>query len=80
VTAERPGRPADLEVAGGWRASSARWQARPRTRREAVGDVETEELTEREGLPELPPIGRTRRKVARRWRFSAWLRDPRGSG
>lgn len=66
---------ADLEVAGSWRAGSARWQIRARTRTETLGDVETEELKEKERLPDSPAPGRTYRNVVRRWRFSAWLRD-----
>jgi hypothetical protein len=66
---------ADLEIAGEWRASSARWQTRGRRRTEILGDLETEELSEREGAPQAPRPGRTYRDVAGRWRFSAWLRD-----
>jgi hypothetical protein len=67
--------PADLEVGGSWRAGRARWNRRAHRRTETLGDVETEGLKEKEGLPESPSPGRTYRNVARRWRFSAWLRD-----
>jgi hypothetical protein len=77
VTEDQASAPPDLEVRAGWRAGSARWHAHARTRSEAIGDVVTETLTEKQGLPEVPRRGRTYRNVARRWRFSAWTREPR---
>jgi hypothetical protein len=76
VSEERYLSPADIEVGGNWRAGSARWGARARQNTETLGDVETEELQEKERLPDSPPRDRTYHNVARRWRFSAWLRDP----
>ena len=76
MSGERFEPPADLEVAGSWRAASARWRRVAGSRTEAAGDVETEELREGEGLPESPRPGRTYRNIARRWRLSVWLRDP----
>jgi hypothetical protein len=69
--------PPDIEVAGSWRADRALWRAPARSRSEAFGDVETEELKEREGLSDPPTRGRPYRDVVRRWRFSAWLRESR---
>jgi hypothetical protein len=76
VSEERELSPADIEVGGNWRARSARWGSQARQNTETLGDVDTEELGEKEGLPDSPRRDRTYRNVARRWRFSAWLRDP----
>jgi hypothetical protein len=67
----------DIEVTGEWRAGSARWRTHARTHTEAMGDIATETLTEKHGLPEVPRRGRIYRNVARRWRLSVWLRGPR---
>jgi hypothetical protein len=75
VSDDQASAPPDIEVGAEWRAGSARWQTRARTHSEAVGDVATETLTEKQGLPEVPQRGRSYRNVARRWRFSAWLRE-----
>jgi hypothetical protein len=66
--------PPDLEIRAGWRARSARYRMTPQSRTEAIGDVESEELSEREHVPERVEPGRTYRNVVRRWRLSAWLR------
>ena len=66
---------ADIEVAGSWRADSARWRTPAHGHSESLGDVETEELNEREGLPDSPRRGRSYRSIARRWRLSSWLRQ-----
>jgi hypothetical protein len=76
VSEERYLSPADLEVGGSWRAGSARWGTRARHNAESLGELDTEELQEKEGLPDSPRRNRAYRNVARRWRFSAWLRDP----
>jgi hypothetical protein len=68
---------ADIEIAGSWRADRALWRTPAHSRSEALGDVESEELEEREGLSDPPTRGRTYRDVARRWRFSTWLRESR---
>ena len=71
-----PGRdrvPADLEMAGAWRAAQARWQRKARTSTTASGDVETEELSQRE--PDDPERGRTYRNAWLMWRFRARLTD-----
>jgi hypothetical protein len=70
-------RRADIELGGSLRADSARWHAPAHGHRESLGDVETEEFNEREGLPDSPGRGSTHRSVARRWRFSSRLREPR---
>jgi hypothetical protein len=77
VSEERELSPADIEVGGNWRAGSARWGSRARQITETLGDVDTEELAEKEGLPDSPRRDRTYRNGARRWHFSAWLRDPK---
>jgi hypothetical protein len=66
--------PADIEVGGSWRAASARWRARAPSHTETLGDLDTEELREKTGLPDSPRRGRKYRDVRRIWRFSAWLR------
>jgi hypothetical protein len=75
VSEERHLSPADFEVSGSWRAGSARWSTRADRQTEILGDVNTEELQEKQGLPDRPRRNRTYRQVARRWRFSTWLRD-----
>jgi hypothetical protein len=77
MTDDRCSTRADIEIAGSWRASRALWRTLADSEPEALGDVETEELEEREGVPDPPDRGRTYRDVVRRWRFSAWLRDSR---
>ena len=77
MSEERELSPADIEMGGNWRAGSARWGSQGRLNTETLGDVDTEELAEEEGLPDSPRPDRTYRNVARRWRFSAWLRDPK---
>ena len=64
---------ADIEVSGSWRADSVHWQQHGRPETETLGDVETEELSRK---PDSPSRGHSYRNVARRWRFSTWLRDP----
>jgi hypothetical protein len=76
VSDDSYGPPADIEVGGSWRADSVRWQQHGRSDTETLGDVETEELREKAGLPDAPSRGHSYRDVARRWRFSTWLRDP----
>jgi hypothetical protein len=71
---ERGELPADLEISCGWRAAEVRWERRGPGRHATSGDVETEELSERERLPEEPVPGRRYTRAARRWRLSAWLR------
>jgi hypothetical protein len=65
--------PADLEIGGAVRAREARWERTARTKTIASGDVETEELKERE--PDDPDRGRTYRDVRRIWRFRARVTD-----
>lgn len=72
--------PADVEIGGAFRGRSVRRLERTRTQVEALGDVESEELVERELGPERPIPGRTYRAEKRRWRFSAWARSPKGPG
>jgi hypothetical protein len=75
VSRPSDGRRADLEIGVSWRAQSARW-ARPADARTRVrGDLDTEELTERERLPARPETGGTYPGGARRWRLAARLRD-----
>lgn len=61
--------PADLELAGDLRAAEARWQRKARTTTTATGDVETDELRQRD--PEDPDRGRAYRDVRLVWRFRA---------
>jgi hypothetical protein len=75
VSGGRDDRPADVEVGARWRAGSAPWRVRARTHTEAVGDVESEELRDTEGLPDSPQPGRPYRSAARRWHFATWLRE-----
>jgi hypothetical protein len=70
------GRPADLEIGGSWRARSARWARTAEVRTRVSGDPNTEEMNERERLPERSDTGRTYHGSARRWHFAAWL--PKG--
>jgi hypothetical protein len=65
--------PADLEIGCSLRAGEARWDRTARTKTIASGDLETEELKERE--PDDPDRGRTYRNVWRVWRFRARLSD-----
>lgn len=75
MSEERYLSPADLEVGGSWRARSARWRTRAERQTETLGELDTEELQEKEGLPDRPRRYRTYRDVAGRWRLSAWLRE-----
>jgi hypothetical protein len=77
MTDDRRATRADIEIAGSWRAGRAISRTLADSEPEALGDVETEELKEREGVPDPPKRGRTHRDVVRRWRFSTWLRDSR---
>jgi hypothetical protein len=61
----------ELEIAGALRAVEARWQRKARVTTTTTGEVETEELRERE--PEDPEPHRTYRKVRLAWRFGARL-------
>ena len=65
--------PADLEIAGGLRAAKARWQRTARTTTIANGNLEAEELSQRE--PDDPDRGRTYRDVRRVWQFRVRLTD-----
>ena len=65
--------PADLEIAGAWRGAQARWQRTAHTSTTASGDVETEELRQRD--PDDPDRGRTYRNAWLIWRFRARLTD-----
>jgi hypothetical protein len=65
--------PADLEIAGGVRATGARWHRKARPVTITAGDVETKELRDRE--PEHPETGRTYRNIRRVWGLRAWLAD-----
>jgi hypothetical protein len=66
---------ADLEIAGAARWGEARWRTRPKSEKHAYGDVETEELSEREGIPEAPRPEVAYPGARLRWRFRARLRD-----
>lgn len=63
--------PADLEIAAGLRAQKARWQRKARTTTVVSGDVETEELRQRD--PDDPDPGRTYRDVRLVWQFRSRL-------
>jgi hypothetical protein len=65
--------PADLEIAGSLRAAEARWQRKAHTTTVTTGDLESEELRDRE--PEDPDPRRTYRNVRRVWEFRAWLAE-----
>lgn len=65
--------PGDLEISGALRAAEARWERNARTTTAATGDVETEEVRQRE--PDDPERGRTYRNVRLVWRFRARLTD-----
>jgi hypothetical protein len=71
---EPEGPPADFEVAGGLRARSATWHRTARAEKHTTGDVETEELREREGAPDEPEPGRPYRNARLAWRLRARLR------
>jgi hypothetical protein len=75
VKGQREGGPADLEIGASWSGARARWSRRANVRTILEGGPDTEELSEREGLPEHPATGRTYRNPARRWRLAAWLRE-----
>jgi len=59
----------DFEVRTSWSASSARRRHEAVVRRATLGDIDRSDE-----LSEVPPGGTD----GRRWRFSAWLRDPNG--
>ena len=59
--------PADIEVGFAWRAGSGKVVKRGPASVRTEGDVETEELDERDAVR---PHGRV-------WRFRAWLRESR---
>jgi hypothetical protein len=59
--------PADIEVGAAWRAGSGKVVKKSPAKVRSVGDVETEELDERDATR---PHGRV-------WRFRAWLRESR---
>jgi hypothetical protein len=65
--------PPDLEIAGSLRAGEAGWRRKARTTTITTGDLESEELRDRE--PEDPDLGRTYRNVRRVWEFRASLAD-----
>ena len=65
--------PADLEIVGRLRAAEARWQRKAHSETSTTGDLETEELRDRE--PEEPDRGQTYRNVRRMWQFRARLAD-----
>ncbi|HEY1274696.1 MAG TPA: hypothetical protein VGF25_07290 [Thermoleophilaceae bacterium] len=68
-------RPPDLEIGGGWSAERAKWSRQATVRKGLTGQPDTEELNEKEGLPDRPAKGRSHQNVARRWRLSAWIRE-----
>jgi hypothetical protein len=68
-------RPGDLEVAGALRSGEVRWHERSRTEVRTTGDVETEELSERQGAPDDPTPGKRYRDVRLACRLSARLSD-----
>jgi hypothetical protein len=59
--------PADIEVGAAWRAKSGKVVKKRPTRVRTAGDVETEELDERDPA----------RPRGRLWRFRVWLRESR---
>ena len=64
---------ADLEIEARVRAAEATWQQTARPTTITTGNLEIEEVRERE--PEHPDRGRTYRPVRRVWRFCGRLAD-----
>ncbi|HEX2233091.1 MAG TPA: hypothetical protein VHG69_06975 [Thermoleophilaceae bacterium] len=75
---------ADLEISASYTAKSIRFKEKRgvRTRIEAVGDVNVDDVGEgeREGLPDDPEMGKTYRDVKGGKRIAARIRRPDGSG
>jgi hypothetical protein len=72
--------PADLEMGGGFRGRAVKRRRLARSEVRSSGDVETEELSEREEGPEHPRPGRSYSDEKRSWRFSVRLKGPRDEG
>ena len=72
---------ADVEISASYTAKSIRFKekSRVRTRIEAAGDVNIDDLgeSEREGLPDDPEVGKTYRNVRGGKRIAARIRRPR---
>jgi hypothetical protein len=65
--------PADLEIAANVRAAQARWQRKGRAKTITTGDLEREEVRDRE--PEHPNNRSTYRNMRRFWAFRARLAE-----
>jgi hypothetical protein len=65
---------ADLEIRASWSARTVRWSRLAEVRTQISRDLDSEELRERERLPDHPTTGHTYRGGVGRWHLAAWLR------